>query len=188
MGGYENIIWLAIVFLVVLGGVVLYLFINQWNFQRVDPKHLIDQEEQQRRLEARIEHLEKLISELKSYNQSKREELEYFVMAAKAEIADKVREAQDEIVGEVINQPDMLDRMLMNQALTRQSDAIPQQSVPARAKTPPRRFQALNSARQRQVAELLEQGLSHDEVAKSTGVSGQEIEMVASIIFDTRSA
>lgn len=187
MGGYENIIWLAITFLVLLGGVVLYLFVNQWNFQRFDHKHLIDHEEQQNRLESRIKHLEKLISELKDFEHSKREELEYFVMAAKAEIADKVREAQDEIVGEVINQPDMLDRMLMNQALTRQSDAAMQQ-VPPRAKTPPRSHPALHSARQRQVAELLEQGFTHDEVAKSTGVSGQEIEMVASIIFDTRSA
>lgn len=188
MGGYENIIWLAIVFLVLLGGVVLYLFVNQWNFQRFDHKYFIDHEEQQNRLEARIEHLEKLISELKGFEQSKREELEYFVMAAKAEIADKVREAQDEIVGEVINQPDMLDRMLMNQALTRQSDAAPHMPVPPRTKTPSRSHPALHNARQRQVAELLEQGFTHSEVAKSTGVSGQEIEMVASIIFDTRSA
>ena len=175
--------------LVLVAGAVLFLYLNQRNFQRVDYGHLIDDEERERRLNARLRHLEDLLSELARYEQLRREDLDSLLSAAQQRLAEEIAGAKQHIVTDVLSRPAEMDFLLMRAAQAEPPAQLSQALLsPATEEQSVNMLRFLKSPRQRQIAELLEQGYRQAEVCRMLGVSGCEVDLVSSIIFGAKSA
>jgi hypothetical protein len=182
---------LTLVFLALLAGVVLYLVLNQRNFQRIDYSHLILQEEQERQLSARLKQAEDLLTTLREYEHARKLELEHFVAAAMRELADEVAQARGSIVSEVLDRPGAYDMLLLADTGVAPIAPPSLQPQPQALRAPEHntnlgRFR--RSPHQQRIAEMLECGFTHQEVSRDLGVSRTEVELVSSIIFSEKTA
>jgi len=186
----EYLMWVVLLLLAVLSGVVMYLLVSRRHFQRIDYGGLLDQEERQRRLQVRIEQLEQMIGDLAQYDQKRRQELEFFVSAAKEELAAMVGRARSDIVNEVLNNPERIDSLLLHESGARRetSSAVPPEHHRPEPDNTPNMVRFLKSPRQQQIAEALELGYTSQEVSRLLGVSRHEVELVSAIIFKNKSA
>lgn len=182
---------LTLVFLALLAGVVLYLVLSQRNFQRIDYGYLIQQEERERQLIARLQQAENLLNTIREYERSRKLELERFVVAAKQELAEEIAAARGTIVSEVLERPGAYDMLLL--ADTGASPITPHAAP--HCPPQPHRLEASRSMgrfyrnpHQQRIAEMLECGFTHQEVSQNLGVSRTEVELVSSIIFSERTA
>ena len=188
----EYLLWVVLLLLAALAGAVMYLLVSRRHFQRVDYGALLDQEERQRRLQVRIEQLEQMLGDLAEYDLRRRQELEFFVAAAKEELAAMVGRARSEIIDEVLNRPERIDSLLLHESGAG-VDPVVQPPAQPRAGRPerddsPNMVRFLKSERQQQIAEALELGYTSQEVSRLLGVSRHEVELVSAIIFKNRSA
>ena len=188
--GLENVLWLALLLIALLAGAVLYLFINQRGFQRIDYRSLIDQEEQERRLQARLAYIEQLIADFAAYDRRRRQELEQLAEHARAEVAQQLSSARSRLADEILRDAAAVDHLILTQAHTRRSRSaqLPREPMPGdrRGNANVRRF--LDGQRQQQIAGLLEEGYDPREVARILGISRQEVEMISALVFNARSA
>lgn len=188
---------LTLVFLALLAGVVLYLVLGQQRFQRVDYSHLLLQEERERQTLARLEHAERLLADLHQYERQRRRELDELIARAGAELAHQVDRAREDITAQVLNHPEVYDRLLAAHSGLEDA-AQPAQTEPvcyagsrgarAGAQGSPSLVRFLRSPRQQQIAGMLEQGFSHQAVSRELGVSRHEVELVSAIIFSEKTA
>lgn len=188
--GMEGLLLLV---LVLLGGVVLYLALSQRQYQRIDYTYLITQEERERQVTARLEHLERLLAEFIEYENRRRAELDQLIAAARQSLAQQVGEAQQTIVRNVLGQPSEMDRLLLKHSGAQPAEATPPQPLPptpveSPGEENPQLVNFLKGPRQQQIAEMLELGHTSHDVSRILGVSRHETELVASIIFRARPA
>lgn len=171
-----------LIMMAILAGVVLWLVLSQRHFQRVDYDALIDQEERERQLARRMEHLDRLIGDLIAYERERRAELDALVATTRTDLAREVEQAKADIVREVLNQGQTYDELLMSQ-----QGVAPGQSQPVELGMDPAANANLvrffKNPRQHRIAELLELGHTPAEVARFLGVSQHEVDLVGSIIF-----
>lgn len=175
-----------LILLALLAGVVLWLVLSQRNFQRVDYGAMVDQEERERQLARRMEHLDRLIADLIAYERERRAELDALVDNTRAELLKQVEDAKAEIVREVLSQGQTYDQLLMSQQGIAQDASRLLDTGTAAANSNLVRF--FKNPRQHRIAELLELGHTPAEVARFLGVSQHEVDLVGSILFSEQSA
>jgi hypothetical protein len=182
---------LILVFLALLAGVVLYLVLSQRNFQRLDYSHLLQQEERERQIIARLKQAEALLATLREYEQARRLELDRFVAAAKQEIVEEVAAARGSIVAGVLNSPQAFDQLLLAETgsspINSPCASAPRQLPGVRSENH-HLVRFLRSPQQQRIAEMLECGFSHQEVSRDLGVSRTEVGLVSAIIFSEKTA
>ena len=182
---------LTLVFLALLAGVVLYLVLSQRNFQRIDYGHLIQQEDRERQLNARLEQAETLLATLREYEYARKLELEQFISAAKQELADEIAAARNAIVSEVLDRPGAYDMLLLadtGAAPIKPQPALLEPQTPPALNSNPNTMRFCRSPYQQRIAEMLECGFTHQEVSRDLGVSRTEVELVNAIIFSEKMA
>jgi hypothetical protein len=172
-----------LIMMALLAGVVLWLVLSQRQYQRVDYGAMVDQEERERQLGRRMEHLDRLIGDLIAYERERREELDALVATTRAELEQQVQQAKAEIVRDVLSQGQTFDELLLSQ-----QGVLPGQPQPARGGAAEPGANAnlvrfFKNPRQHQIAELLELGHTPAEVSRFLGVSQHEVDLVGSIIF-----
>ena len=179
---------LLLVFLALLAGIVLYLVLSQRHFQRVDYSQLVSQEEAERRMEARLEHVQRLVRELRAHDEEHRREMGRMVADAQEALSACVSSTRDQIIREVCAQPEKLDALLLSAASsacdTWREEPRPVRNIPGN----PNLVRFLRSPRQQRIAELLEQGLGPQEISRRLGVSSHEVHLVGQILFGEKSA
>ncbi len=187
----EIILTVGLVLLTLLGGAVLYLANNQNKFQRVDHARVLDDDLREKQLDTRLKYLEQLIADLATLGKEKRSELDRVVSTAKQELGSQIEEARGEIINQVLMQPEDVDAALLKhsgishgQFLAEPTKVEPRQVNPNDTSM----LNFLRSPRQREIAELLESGYSHQDISRMLAVSCHEIDLVASIIFSEESA
>ena len=190
MESVELLLWVILVCLALLAGAVLYLLASRRHYQRVDYARLIDEEHWEKRLKARLDRLEQLLTDLADYDRRRREELDTFAAEARRELADQVRRAREEIVSEVLMRPDGWDRLLYDHSgagvpSVPGPDAATGLAAAGREAPAPR---TLRGKRQQGIRELLEQGHSAQQISRLLGVSRHEVELVAAFVFTERDA
>jgi len=173
---FVPLLWMVLLLLAVLAGAILLLFLNQRNFQRVDYSALINEEEHQRRLNTRLAYVEQLIARLLDLEQQRGGELNRLVERARIDLETQVQQARQQITTELLSRPAQLDFVLLRNA------GAPTEPV---APAPPR---VLTTARQRRIAEMLEEGYDAREVAQMLGISCHEVELVSSLTFGAKIA
>jgi hypothetical protein len=182
---------ITLIFLTLLSGVVLYLVLNQKNYQRVDYSHLITQEERERHLMARVEHAERMIGDLVAFERKQRQDMEALIDLAGQELTTRIAKAREQVLKEVLDDPAQYDRILANSNRLTDLPAAPNpehRSVSAAGGGNPNLVRFVRSARQQQIAEMLELGFTHQEVSRTLGVSRHEVELVSTIIFGAETA
>lgn len=185
----EAIVTLGLVLLTLLGGAVLYLAVNQQKYQRMDPSRVLDDDLRERQFEKRLRYLEQLIADLAKLETTKRSELDRVVAAAKQDLGEQVEDARSEIVSHVLLCPEDVDGALLKHAGIHQGQDSPTSAHPEpRLANNPSMVNFLRSPRQREIAELLELGYTHQDTSRMLAVSRHEIDLVASIIFSEKSA
>jgi hypothetical protein len=171
-----------LILMALLAGVVLWLVLNQRHFQRVDYGTLVDQEERDRQLARRMEHLDRLIGDLIAYERERRAELDALVATTRTELSREVEQAKADIVREVLSQGQTYDELLMAQQGVAPGQSRPQQP-PEQPAANANLVRFFKNPRQHRIAELLELGHTPAEVARFLGVSQHEVDLVGSIIF-----
>ncbi len=175
-----------LIMLALVAGVVLWLVLSQRQFQRVDYGAMVDQEERERQLARRMEHLDRLIADLIAYERERRAELDALVINTRAELRQQVEQAKADIVCEVLSQGRTYDELLMSQQGIEPGIRVEQDSGASPANSNLVRF--FKNPRQHRIAELLELGHTPAEVARFLGVSQHEVDLVGSILFSEQSA
>ena len=171
-----------LILLALLAGVVLWLALSQRQYQRVDYGALVDQEERERQLARRMEHLDRLISDLIAYERERRAELDALVVNTRTELQRQVESAKAEIVREVLSQGQTYDELLLSQ------QGLPAARENTTSQSNPNLVRFLKNPRQHRIAEMLELGHTPAEVARFLGVSQHEVDLVGSIMFSEQSA
>lgn len=190
MESVELLLWVILVCLALLAGAVLYLLTSRRHYQRIDYSRLIAEENWEKRLKARLDRLEQLLTDLAEYDRRRREELDSFAAEARRELADQVRHAREEIVSEVLMRPDGWDRLLYDHSGAGLPPAAGPEPV-ARSTAAERIAPAprtLHGSRQQGIRELLEQGHTAQQISRLLGVSRHEVELVAAFVFTERDA
>jgi len=188
--GVDFLLGLSLLFTVLLGGAVVYLFTNQRHFQRVDYQQLIDTEEREKRQVVRLKHLERLIADMVAHDKRKRREMERLIQHTRRELADKVQRAREEIIAEVLREPAVFDNLLRDQAgvpaPAPELDSPAAQAPIGEAGSSRQMVSFPHNARQQRIVEMLEEGYAPREVAATLGLSQHEVEMVNAILFQSR--
>ena len=179
---------IILILLALLTGVVLWLVLSQRNFQRVDYGAYIDQEERDRQLARRMEHLDHLISDLVAYERQRRDELAAMVDSARRDLEQQVQQAKAEIIRDVLSRGGSYDELLASEHGVKLPPVPPSASQRTVGGGNENLVKFLRSPRQRQIAEMLELGHTPHEVSRFLGVSKHEVDMVGSIIFSGESA
>lgn len=168
---------------------MLYLAINQHKYQRMDPSRVIDDDLHEKQFDKRLRYLEQLIADLAKLEAKKRSELDRVVAKAKLDLEAQVEEARSEIVSHVLLCPEDVDGALLKHAGIHQGQDSRKPSNPEpRLGNNRSMVNFLRSPRQREIAELLELGYTHQDTSRMLAVSRHEIDLVASIIFSEKSA
>jgi DNA-binding NarL/FixJ family response regulator len=193
MEGSDSLLWLVLLILALLAGAVLYLLASRRHYQRTDYSRLVEQDVEREQLNARLRRLEQLIADLAEYDRRRRSELEAFARETRAELAAEIQRAREQIVAEVLASPERWEDLLLQQ-----SGALPPAPPPTttepviaedtQAPENPQLLRFLKGPRQRRIAELLEQGLGAQDVARQLSVSRHEVDLVSAIMFKTKSA
>lgn len=185
MEAFVPLFWVVVLLLAVLCCAVLILYLNQRQYQRIDFSSLLNQEEDQRRLESRIAYLEQLIADLAEFEQFRRQELDELITGTRSALEDQVTQAKHAIVHELLKSPERMDTMLLDSAAS--ATRGPASAPAAKAALLPNlKSTTANNPRQRQIAELLEDGFAENEVAYLLGISRHEVDLVSSIVFDPK--
>jgi len=184
MGGTELLLWLVLILLAILAGAVLYLLTSRRHYQRVDYSRLIEQEEESRRMAARLERLEQLLAQLTEYDEQRRAEMGAFIDQAKAELATQIQQAHRQIAEEILSHPTGWDQLLLDRAGAEPPATAADQ--PDQAKAQLGNFK--HGSRQFKIAELLELGYTPQEVSRELGVSRHEVELISAMIFKIKSS
>jgi len=198
MEGTDSLLWLVLLILALLAGAVLYLLASRRHYQRIDYSRLVEQDVEREQLTARLKRLEQLISDLAEYDRRRRSELEAFARETREQLAAEIRRAREELVAEVLADPQRWEQLLLDKSGAQPPETPPEPAMPAPSLEPaaqlsgegenPQLLRFLKGPRQRRIAELLEQGLSAQEVAQLTGLSRHEVDLVSALMFKTQSA
>jgi len=182
----DALIWLGLLLMTLLAGAVVYLFLNQRHFQRVDYGHLLDQEERLRQLDARIAHLERLIADLALLEQKRRQELDQFVAETKNDLRQQLAQAQQQQAERAVGSLPHAVGIPMGWELEPPSACQHEPvELPSAVEVPLAMPTA--SWRQQEVIELLEQGCDHQDISRLLGVSRHEIKLVETMLFGSHS-
>ena len=194
----EGLQFLTLVMVALLGGVVLYLAYSLKNYQRIDHGRVLDDDRRQQQTEQRVRYLEQLLSDIAEHEHKRSAQFDEVVRQARQDFAAEVDRARDEIISRVVMRPEEADAMLLKytgvEPGTPSSEpSHPEVEISVIDAEPDSEslVSFLRSERQRNIAELLELGYTHQDVSRMLGVSRHEIELVDSIIFhpeETRAA
>ncbi|MBN2081248.1 hypothetical protein JW859_03465 [bacterium] len=180
----ELLLWLVLILLAMLAGAVLYLLTSRRHYQRVDYSQLIEQEEERRRMAARVERLEQLLARLVEYDRQRRAELGAFIDEAKTELAAQIKQAHRQIAEEILSRPAGWDQFLLDRAGVEPPGVLADDADEKLTQV----VNFKHGSRQFRIAELLELGFTPQEVSRELGVSRHEVELISAMIFKTKSA